>query len=71
MDIVGPAGSVSFLNDFERTYSRSSDHRIELRAGSPVATSNLDRLKVDSIFITFSRYLIDINLTLYECLLTG
>ena len=36
---------MSFLNDFERTYSRCSDHRIELRAGSSIETDNSDRLK--------------------------
>ncbi|CAG8587502.1 8519_t:CDS:2 [Funneliformis mosseae] len=45
-DVAGPAGSISFLNDFERTYSRCSDHRIELRAGSSIETNDPTRLKV-------------------------
>ncbi|RIA82126.1 hypothetical protein C1645_809763 [Glomus cerebriforme] len=44
--VVGPVGSVSFLNEFERTYSRYSDHRIELRTGSSIETNNSDMLKI-------------------------
>ncbi|CAI2169942.1 16884_t:CDS:2 [Funneliformis geosporum] len=45
-DVAGPAGSISFLNDFERTFSRCSDHRIELRAGSSIEINDPAKLKV-------------------------
>ncbi|CAG8577340.1 11234_t:CDS:2 [Gigaspora margarita] len=43
--LAGPASAVAFLNDFERTYPRHSDHRIELRVNSPIEQSTSDRLK--------------------------
>ncbi|PKY41704.1 hypothetical protein RhiirA4_396364 [Rhizophagus irregularis] len=44
--VVGPVGSVSFLNEFERSYSRCLDNRIELRTGSSIEINNSDMLKI-------------------------
>jgi hypothetical protein len=44
---------VSFLSDFERTYSRNSDHRIELRSGPSTEINNSDRLKVIIFNVSF------------------
>ncbi|CAG8632000.1 13640_t:CDS:2 [Cetraspora pellucida] len=52
--LAGPASAVAFLNDFERTYPRHSDHRIELRVNSPIEQSNTDRLKIKIKFSNIS-----------------
>ncbi|RIB21162.1 hypothetical protein C2G38_2034625 [Gigaspora rosea] len=52
--LAGPASAVAFLNDFERTYPRHSDHRIELRVNSPIEQSTSDRLKIKIKFSNIS-----------------
>ncbi|CAJ0644215.1 7767_t:CDS:2 [Entrophospora sp. SA101] len=45
-EVTGLAGSVTFLNEFERMYTRHSENRIEIGAGASHETNNSDRLKV-------------------------
>ncbi|CAJ0891764.1 14071_t:CDS:2 [Entrophospora sp. SA101] len=45
-EVTGLAGSVTFLNEFERMYTRHSENRIEIGAGASHETNNSDRLKI-------------------------
>nr|CAG8639753.1 8056_t:CDS:2 [Entrophospora candida] len=45
-EVTGLAGSVTFLNEFERMYTRHSENRIEIGASASHETNNSDRLKI-------------------------